>query len=213
MDKKFKSPGSFHYKVMRGAPTVVVSENRRYGYKDEVTQAYGGVVIYIQKGLKKYYDLILSTVKVITNTQSGSNKPYLLVPTSFGWGDSLHNENTYFKLGYINDYLRNPKIAETIADLSGDEKCKSPAIISKLFPKTDIRSLYHGKTSVTRNDLLVIIGKKGEVFFSQYIKSKINGLRQKILFVEIDGNSINWIFNSYKPCFIEDNVTSDKGEN
>ena len=209
MDKKFKPSGSFHLIVQRGAPEVLVSENRRYGYPDNITKAYDGVVLFIQKGLKNYYNLIQSTVNVIIKTQSGSNKPYLFVPVSFGWDDSLHNEKIHYKLGYMYDYLKDEKIAEKIAHLSGDEECKNPAVITELLPKTKMKNFYRGKTSINYNDLIVIIGKKGEVFFSQEIRSKVNRLRKRILFVEIDDDDINWIFSKYKPCFVDDNVISD----
>ena len=67
----------------------------------------------------------------------------------------------------------------------------TPAIIPQLFPKTDMRSFYHGKTKIDKDDLLVIIGCKAEVFLNESLQGKIRGkLKKQILSVEIGEDEV-----------------------
>jgi hypothetical protein len=102
-------------------------------------------------------------------------------------------------MGYINDRLASSNIANTLISLSNKEECKIPAIIPKFFPKTDIRSIYGGKTAFVKDDLMVIIGRKDEVYFDMKLKDKYRSwMKKRILFVEIDTECINWNYNNYK---------------
>ena len=67
----------------------------------------------------------------------------------------------------------------------------TPAIIPQLFPKTDMRSFYHGKIKIDKDDLLVIIGREDEVFLSESLQEKIRGkLKKQVLSVEIGQNEV-----------------------
>ena len=78
--------------------------------------------------------------------------------------------------------------------ISGNNTVRE-AIIPELFPKTDIRSLYSGKTKIENDDLLIIIGGKNEVFFSEDLKNKIKlSIKKHILLVEIENKNVNCFF-------------------
>jgi len=63
-------------------------------------------------------------------------------------------------------------LEKNITRISGNNTVRQ-AIIPELFPKTDMRSLYSGKIKIEKDDLLIIIGRKNEVIFSEDLKNKI----------------------------------------
>jgi hypothetical protein len=195
-----KPPSSLLNKIKYEAPSITISENYGrsggyYGDEDSESSGYRAVLIYIQKGLSEYKDLILKVVKLVLNVQSGAGIKYPLVPFGFGNSDKLIHEGKYFDLGYTNDLYNDFKITETLQRISGTEPSVNPSIITELYPKAGMKSLYGGKTRIDNNDLLVIIGKKDEVAFASELEPKITSkIRKHILFVEIDNNTINWNF-------------------
>lgn len=188
-----KPPSSLLSKIKFEAPRI--SKNSDYDRSEESSKGYRTVLIYIQKGLGKYKDLILNTVRLILNVQRGAGIRYQLVPFGFGNSDKLIHEGKYFDLGFTNDLLNDFKIAETLQRISGNEPITTPSIITELYPRAGMKSLYGGKTRIDNNDLLVIIGKKDNVAFASELESKITSIiRRHILFVEIDNNTIIWNF-------------------
>ncbi len=204
----YKPPQIILRKIKSEAPLVTVSENygRRSGYygaDDESSRAYYSVLIYVQKGLGDEEELFKQVVKLLLRVQKDAGIKYPLLPMSFGWGEELHHEKKYFDLGYLNDWMLDAKIAKVLSRISGIEPSDSPAIIPALFPKTDIRSLYSGKTKVDDKDLLVIIGKRGEVFFDAKLDPKMKSkIRKHILFVELNDGTVQWYFKNYEPKFV-----------
>jgi len=207
----YKPPQSIVRKIMNEAPSNTTSENygRKGGYlgdADESSRAYHSVLVYVQKGLGEELELLKQVVKLILRVQKDAGIKYPLLPMSFGWGEDLHHEKKYFDLDYLNDWMLDNKITKVLSRVSGSESGDTPAIIPALFPKTDNRSLYTGKIKVNYEDLLVIIGKKDEVFFNAKLKPKLTSkIRKHILFVEIDNENIQWYFKNYEPKYI--NVT------
>lgn len=198
-------------KIKQTAPSYSIDGYRRgyYGGGDEETSSsFESVLIYIQKGLGGYDELIKQVVRLIFKVQKDGTRKYPLIPMSFGDEPKLTHEGKYYDLGYLNDAYNDIKITKTLVRLSGTEKTDN-AIIPELFPKTDTRSLYTGKTRVTENDLLVIIGKKDQVFFEQSLEPKlIIKIKKHILFVEIEEDNINWIYKNYLPEF-KNSATSE----
>jgi hypothetical protein len=200
-----KPPGVLYSKIMRTAPTYDIEGDRR-GYfgggSEESFSSFESVLVYIQKGLGDKKDLIKQVVMLILQVQEGGNRKYPLVPMAFGNEQTLIHEKKYFELGYLNDAYNNMRITEVLSRLSSTQEVDK-AVIPELFPKTDARSLYHGKTRVTENDLLVIIGRKNQVFFDESLKLKLKvNIRKHVLFVEIEDENVNWIYKNYKPVFI-----------
>ena len=195
-----KPPSSLYSRIRNEAPLITIGENygRRgdfYGEEDEESRGFRSVLIYIQKGLGTYSELIGETVKFAVKIQYQIGIYYQLIPLSFGWTDKLLFEK-YFEM-YSNDISICPdKIVNKLIQLAGIEKGNESSAITELFPKADIRSLYQGKTKVSTDDLLIFIGSKNEIRFSSKLKLPLQKLKKNILLVEADDKNILW---SYKP--------------
>lgn len=194
----YKPPTNLRNELRRNAPSSTLSENygRSGGYfgdYDEETVGYSSILIYIQLGLAEHYDIILEVVRLMLSIQSGYEKKYSLLPAAFGTGTDFIHKGKYFDLGYMTDNLLATKIAEALRDLSGTGKSEIPAILPEFFPKTDMRSLYSGKTSFDKKDFMVIIARKGEWVLAEHLQDKITyDFKKRILLVEIDEEAVNW---------------------
>lgn len=199
MDKNFKPPRLLLRKITQTAPTHTINyDSEEY---DVTFSSFESVLVYIQKGLEGYTNLVREVVKLILKVQYPSGRRYPLIPFSFGNEKTLTNERKYFELGYISDSNIYIKISEALIRLSTSIEVNH-AVIPELFPQTDIRDLYRGKIKVTDKDLLVIIGKKDQVYFDISTKPILKlKIKKHILFVEIDGDIINWVFKNYTPLF------------
>jgi hypothetical protein len=205
MATNYKPPQSLARKIKQTAPPHSTGGNRRGYYGDESEEtfvSFESVIIYIQKGLEEYDELFKEVLYLVFKVQNDAGRKYPLIPMSFGGEDTLTHEQKYFVLGYSNDRFSQTKITKEIIRLTG-KKIINPSIIPELFPKTDIRSLYSGKTKVTDKDLLVIIGNKGQVFFDKSVEHNLRlKIKKNILFVEIDGSKVNWIYKIFSPTYI-----------
>lgn len=199
MDINFKPPQSLMRKIKQTAPSRSIDGDRRGYYGggyEETFSSFESVLVYIQKGLGNYSELTKEIAKLILKVQKGGGRKYPLVPMSFGNEQTLTHERKYFDLGYTNDSYNDIKISEALIRLSTTKKVNQ-AVIPELFPKTDIRSLYSGKTRVTDKDLLVIIGKKDQVYFDPSTEPKLKlTIKKHILFVEIDSGDIQWHYKN-----------------
>ncbi|MEI6091763.1 MAG: hypothetical protein WCR42_15005 [bacterium] len=201
----YKPPLALATTIRRNAPTSTLSENSGrsggyYGDEDEETTGYKSVILLIQKGLAEYGELMLEVVNLILAVQKGYRKKYAIVPAVFGQGADLIKSNRYFNMGYYTDRQSNQTIADILNKLTGEEKCDVPAIIPYFFPKTDNRSLYGGKTALDKNDLMVIVGIKGEVVFADELEIMLtDSFNSRILFVEIGDNSAEWLYQEFHP--------------
>jgi hypothetical protein len=206
--ERIKLPDQIVRRIQREAPTHDISENygRRGGYfgdYDDSAAGYKSVCIYVQNGLAEHLDLFKEIVRGIFKIQSNNQRMYPLIIFGFGSSNHLQHEKKFFDFGYMNDSLNDIKVAETIARISGST-LYNPAIIPEMFPQTDSRSLFTGKTRIDREDLLVIIGLENEVFLSETLKDKItDSLKKHILLVEIGKEEILFktkdITFEYKP--------------
>jgi len=202
-----KAPRNLKRILSKNAPSRTVSENwgrniDYYGDSDVTTAGYRSILIYIQLGLEEYEELVNEVVKLVLQVQRGINKKYPIVVSAFGRGDELIHDKKHFKMGYINDRLAGKQIANALIALSSKEECKIPAIIPKFFPKTDIRSIYGGKTAFEKDDLMVIIGKKDEVYFAKNLQDTFRSwMKKRILFIEIDNNCVNWNYRYFEMKF------------
>lgn len=187
-----KPPKNLISKLRHNAPSGSISENfgRTVGYfgdSDDETKGYSAILIYIQLGLSESKELILEVVRLILSVQKDYRKKYQIIPAAFGKGKDFIHKKKYFNMGSYNDSQLDTKIVEEIRTLSSKKKSDVPAILPDFFPKTDIRSLYYGKTKFDKSDLMVIIGKKDEVFFAEHLQDKMTlSVKKRILFVEID---------------------------
>lgn len=201
----YKPPLALATTIRRNAPTSTLSENSGrsggyYGDEDEETTGYKSVILLIQKGLAKYDELILEVVRLILAVQKGYRKKYAIVPAVFGQGADLINGTRYFDMGYYTDRQSDQTIADILNKLTGEEKSDVPAIIPYFFPKTDNRSLYGGKTAIDKNDLIIVIGRKGEVVFADDLEMMLtDSFKRRVLFVEIDDNSAEWLYQEFHP--------------
>ena len=198
--EKIKIPSQIILKLKNAAPTYVVSENygRRighYGDSDESASGYKSICIYVQNGLAEYIDLFKEIARGIFRIQIENQRKYPLIVFGFGKSSYLQHENKHFDFGFLNDSQNVIQISEAISSISG-YTLSNPAIINELFPQTDIRSVYYGKIKIEIDDLLIIIGRKDEVYFNINLKNKIDSrIRRHILLVEIEETNVNYLLN------------------
>jgi hypothetical protein len=199
---KIKFPSRLIHKINQNAPSYQTSENYGrsggyYGGSEEYGRSYKSISIYVQNGLYDQIELFKEISQSIFKIQSNNKRKYPLLVFGFGETEHLQHEKKYFDLGYANSWHNANKIAETIARISGNKPVKN-AIIPELFPKSDIRSLYGGKTKIEQDDLLIIIGKKDEVLLDENLKKKIslriNKLMKRTLLVQINNNDVTFNF-------------------
>ena len=201
---KITFPNYLIQKISRDAPSYQISENygRRGGYygdSEEYGKSYKSICIYVQNGIGNETELFKSIAKAAFKIQSSNKRKYPLILFGFGNTSNLQHENKFFDFGYISDKHKVNRVAETMSRISGNNTV-TKAIIPELFPKVDIRSLYSGKIKIDDDDLLIIVGKKNEVFFDKKIEFKLkNKIRKRILFVEICKDNIHWQYKNYNP--------------
>ena len=201
---KINFPSRLIHKISQNAPSYQTSENYGrsggyYGGSEEYGRSYKSICIYIQNGLSNEIELFKVISKAVFKIQCDNKRKYPLLVFGFGKTEFLQYEKKYFDFGYTNSWHNANSVAEAISRISGTEKVEM-AIMPELFPKTDIRSLYYGKTKIEPDDLLIIIGKKDEVSLDENLKKKnshrINKLKKRTLLVEILTKNV--CFN-YKP--------------
>ena len=219
-NSKITFPKNMINKIRSDAPLYQTTENYGrsggyYGDSEDYGRSYKSICIYVQNGLESEMELLKVLSKAIFKIQRNNKRLYPLLVFGFGDTEFLQHEKKYFDFGYVNSWHNANKIAETISRISGTKKVEM-AIISELFPKTDIRSLYYGKTKIEPDDLLIIIGKKDEVSLDENLKKKnshrINKLKKRTLLVEILTKNV--CFN-YKPMelFLNNNsIRNTKNE-
>jgi len=203
MSLSYKMPSTIKRKILRNATIVTSSENsgRRFGDFSEFdidSRAYKNTLFYIQKGLSSHSELINGILKSILKIQYNASIRYNLIPFTFGNDDEPFYKGKYFDINYQPSII---KIAKVLLELSGDKKSQNPAIIPRLFPKSTIANSYSGgKTGIKKKeDLLIVIGKKREIFFDEAIKGEVQKFRKQILFVEIENENVKWYFGDYEP--------------
>jgi len=190
-------PAKIILKLTHAAPSYAVTENygRRmgfYGDADETASGYKSICIYVQNGLSEYNDLFKEVARGIFRIQSENRRKYPLIVFGFGKTNHLQHVGKYFEMGFLNDSMKVAKIAEETSKISGSVSC-NPAIISELYPKPGLRSLYTGKTRIENEDLLIIIGRENEVFFNDTLQDKLtHSLKKRILLVEIGKESASY---------------------
>jgi hypothetical protein len=181
-----KIPNSIINKIRLNAPTYPIEDSIRG--TTEYGQGYKSICIYVQNGLSDKIDLFKIIAKAIFTIQLSNARKYPLVV--FGFGRTIHLQHDK-KYSFITDHSVN-NVAKAISNISGSELCYS-TIIPELFPKTDIRSLYYGKTRIEREDLLIIIGRENEVFINETFKDKITDkFKKQILLVEIGKKDVSF---------------------
>jgi|TARA_B100002003_G_scaffold231112_1_gene241835 hypothetical protein len=210
---KIKFSSKLLYRISQDAPSYQAGEI--YGRSEGYGRSYKCICIYVQNGLSNHLELFKIISKSIFKIQSNNKRKYPLLVFGFGDTEFLQHEKKYFDFGYVNSWHNANKVAETISRISGTKKVEM-AIMPELFPKTDIRSLYYGKTKIEPDDLLIIIGKKDEVSLDENLKKKnshrINKLKKRTLLVEILTKNV--CFN-YKPMelFLNNNsIRNTKNE-
>jgi len=202
-----KIPNSIIRKIKREAPSYTYGEsfgryNGIHSESNEYTRSYKSIIIYVQNGLSDKFDLFIIIAKAIFKIQENNYRKYPLLVLGFGHTNNLQHEKKYFDFGYQCDAFNVKKVAETISRISGNTKI-TKAVIPELFPKTDIRSLYTGKIKIDSDDLLIIIGRKNEVFFSEDLRNKIKrNIKKHIFLVEIENGNVNYIFKPKELNFI-----------
>ncbi|ALO17450.1 hypothetical protein L21SP5_03857 [Salinivirga cyanobacteriivorans] len=177
-------------------------DSRGYGYDEyeETYRSYKSVLVLVQKGLANYSDVFSAVADTIIKIQEEPGRKYPIIVASFGDKEHLEHEGKYFEMGYMYDRYQDTEIAKCMSQLSTEEEV-CPATIPELFPKTDLRSLYDGKSTLPDEDILIIVGKKNEVFFHSNLKEKIirRSKERCTLLVEIDANDVNWVFKKFEP--------------
>jgi hypothetical protein len=199
----FKVPSRIISALQSNAPSHSAGQRTNgYGtYRDDgnTYSGYNSVVLYIQNGLGAYKELIDEVLKAVQKVQQNVGKEYPLLPLGFGNSLTLQHEGKVIQMVPLNMITFNAisKITEIVLRISESHQSSPPAIIPELFPKVDIRSLYNGKTRIDENDLLIIIGKEGQVYFNEELETKLNyRIKKHMLFVEIRGEEVNYILKN-----------------
>lgn len=205
MTSGYKMPSEIKRKILKKAPIVSSSENsgRRFGDFSEYdidSRAYSNILFYIQKGLASHSELIKNILKPILKIQYAASIKYNIIPFTFGNYDEPFYKGKCFSINYQPSIS---KIAKVLLELTGDKNSQNPAIIPRLFPASTAANSYSGgKTGIKKKeDLLIVIGKKNEIYFEESIKEEVEKFRKQILFVEIENESANWHFNDFEPNF------------
>ena len=194
-DKYNKIPFRTLSKIRNKAPSYPVSENfdRRDGYygdEDEYGRGYRNIIIYVQNGLAGQTELFRAVVQTLFLVQKEVKRKYFIFIVGFGETSGLQHENKYFEMGYINDELATGQIVKVMDRISGNRRCER-AVIPELFPEKGIR----GKYNVKRDDFLIILGKKNEVFFQNTLEDKITTtIKKHILLIEVDNDTLNYVY-------------------
>lgn len=167
------------------APTRTSSENwgRSGGYHgedDSSSSGYGSALLYVRRGLG-HPDIVGAAVHFIREVQRRATRRWTLVPLSHGWdGDLRHlGTDTPMRRDMYSDVIAR-LVADTCA-MAGDEAALGRARVDALFPPTDIRSLYRGKTRVERGDLLVFVDIAPPVFGSEARETVLRMHRQVVV--------------------------------
>jgi hypothetical protein len=210
MGSAYKMPEKIRREIEQKAPIVTTSENsgRRYGDFTEYdidSRGYQNIILYIQKGLSSYSKLIKGILKPVLQIQGEAGIKYRIIPFTFGLAYEPFYKGKYFDMRYSYILTNMGKIARILIELSGDSKSQNPSIIPKLFPKTSAASSYSGgKTGIKiKEDLLIVIGRKDQVYFDESIREEVEKFRKQILFVEIEDENVNWHFYNYQPNYLK----------
>ncbi len=154
----FAAPYQIIRRIRNYAPSRTISENWGrsggfYGDADESTSGYESVLIYMRRGLGRP-EIIAPVIEFALEVQREYSARWTFIPLSYGWGDELKHMGTDI---VMNRSMGADKITPVLCQVAGDVVEPGTAVVPKLFPRTDIRSLYQGKVRVTERDLLVFV--------------------------------------------------------
>lgn len=196
---KLEIPKRIIRKIKSKAPCFSYGENfNRYSgvvsEGHETSCQYKNIIIYIQEGHYEKKDFFEKLIKGISKIQSNRSKKYRLFIFGIGNSKQLQHNGKYFELNYSKIKSQKEKIIEELSEISQNKKC-SKAIIYELFPKSQGKNFYTSRTKINKEDLLIIIGNKNEVFISENLKSELKiSIRKHVLLIEFDKNELNYIF-------------------
>ena len=92
-------------------------------------------------------------------------------------------------------------VARKFAEISGKQTHKQ-SIIPALFPANDSKSVKLGKTKIEKDDLLIIIGSKDEVFLHSELEQTITkSFYKNLLFAEIDNDTVHYHYRNFTFMF------------
>jgi hypothetical protein len=175
---------------------------RRCGYydeEDESTTGYDSVLVYVRKGLGDQ-EILEPVIDFILKVQQGMGKPWPLVPLSHGWGSELKHLGRGILMGNANDRFARTRVAQEVASLAGNQSDPGQSVISSLFPRTDSRSLYKGKVSVTTRDLLVFVDFQNSLAFPSSVTTPPPLFKKGTVTVEVpaDRSDSLWTYGPKK---------------
>lgn len=197
----YKIPNSTINTITRNAPTHYISENRlrrsgQYGGYEDEGAGYKTIIIYVQSGLAEEMNVFKAISKAIFQFQIQNGRKYQVFIFGFGQTPVLQHEKKFFPLGeFIGEEGNFSKIAATIAKISG-HSVVTQAHIPEIFPPKDFTSLYgYNKTQIDREDLLIIIGRQGQVFLNPDLEQQMTSkLYKQTLFAEISNDKVNYLY-------------------
>ena len=209
-DITIKLPQLLYKKISDNAPVQTISDGWERGRSnvfgddiyEESSRAYKNVLFYVQIGLAEEIEIIKKIVDLVLRVQQNSGIKWYLIPTSFGDNTELIYEKKYFEMGYMTDTMNINVIVKVLARLSGKNKIKENAVIPDLIPRKNGKCILRGKSRIDNNDLLVIIGEEGKVYFNQELKNHLKlSIRKHILFVSFGKDEIKYYFGKNLPQF------------
>jgi hypothetical protein len=183
------APYDFMRTAQHRAPSRTTSENwgrssGGYGDEDSSTSGYGSVLLYVRKGLGRR-DIVEAAVQFARDVQKRAAMRWSIVPLSHGWDGPLKH------LGTDVPMRRHPagSVVEDMIDqtcaMAGDVLDPGRTVVTALFPPTDIRSLYRGKTRVERGDLLVFIDLNEAPLFERGAHEVVQRMRRQVALMSV----------------------------
>lgn len=201
MGNEFIIPRNIIRKIIRKTPCFSSGENFNR-YPGVITEGhetncqYSNVILYIQRGLNLKAEFYENLVLSISKIQTVRYKKYRLFIFGFGETEELQFKDKYIEISRKSIVSQKEKIIDNIKFVSSG-KVSSKPVIHELFPKSQQGSnLYVRRSKINKEDLLIVLGKKGKVCFDESLESQLKAsIRKHILLIVFDLSSADYIFH------------------
>ena len=160
---------------------------------DTPIDAYRSVILYIEKGLGSYIDIISRVIYIITGFQNSHRQwGYFLHLFSFGWDDRVlhHKGHALTVTGF-----HGKGIARILCDLSGTDKPAASPVIPALFPRRV--DFYSQDANVTKDDLLVFFCSDRSVKCNPPVRQQLSKqFQRRTVWIFLEGEMVDYEFPS-----------------
>ncbi len=194
--KKTTAAPSYPYGEKTGRYPGVFTES------GQDTRSYSDILIYVQNGLSSYELVFDEVAKAVVKIQKGGEGKYRLYVFGFGQDPELFYPQKFFSFG-TNELSVASKIKNAFLTATGTVGTNL-SVLRSLLPEKHPMLPPLDKSKVCREDLILIIGRKDEVFLDKALESKIKpDIRKHLLLVEIGTDAVVYDFKPVKNIFYE----------